>query len=103
MPSTDPIQSDYAIVALVLLMTLAGALLALIVVGILSLFTHFVHPTVYSWLTLGVFSILVLVDFARIKAGGTGAGAVELATAIYLDSLNILLAVLQIMGRSREE
>lgn len=80
-----------------------GALIALIIVGVISAFTHFIHPEVYSWLTLVVFSALVLVDFARIKAGGTGATAIELATSIYLDAINIFLALLRIFGgRSRD-
>jgi modulator of FtsH protease len=78
-----------------------GALIALVLVGLISAFTHFLHPGVYSWLTLGVFTLLVLVDFARIKAGGGGATAIELATSIYLDAINIFVALLQIFG-SRE-
>lgn len=81
-----------------------GALIALALVGLVSAFTHFLHPGVYAWLTLGVFTLLVLVDFARIRAGGGGATAVELATSIYLDSINIFLALLQIFGgRSRDD
>lgn len=80
-----------------------GALLALIVVGLISAFTHFLHPQVYSWLTLAVFTLLVLVDFGRIRAGGGGQTAIELAVSIYLDSINIFLALLSIFsgGRSR--
>ena len=79
-----------------------GALIALLIVGLISAFTHFIQPEVYSWLTLVVFSALVLVDFARIKGGGGGATAIELATTIYLDAINIFLALLRIFGgRSR--
>jgi FtsH-binding integral membrane protein len=81
-----------------------GALIALVVVGLISAFTHFLHPGVYAWLTLAVFTLLVLVDFARIKGGGGGATAIELATSIYLDAINIFLALLQIFGmRSRDD
>jgi len=81
-----------------------GALIALVLVGLISAFTHFLHPAVYSWLTLAVFTLLVLVDFARIRAGGAGAGAIQLATSIYLDAINIFLALLQIFGaRSRDD
>ena len=80
-----------------------GALIALVIVGLISAFTHFIHPEVYSWLTLVVFSALVLVDFARIKGGGSGATAIQLATSIYLDAINIFLALLRIFGgRSRD-
>jgi FtsH-binding integral membrane protein len=79
-----------------------GLLVALIIVGVVSMFTHWVHPDTYSWLTLGVFTLLTLVDFSRIRAGGGGATPVQLAVAIYLDAINIFLALLELFGsRSR--
>jgi modulator of FtsH protease len=46
----------------------------------------------------------VLVDFSRIRGGGGGATAIELATSIYLDAINIFLALLSIFGgRSRDD
>lgn len=81
-----------------------AALLVLIIAGIASMFFHFLTPDTYSWLTLGVFTLLTVGDFARIRAGGDGASAVSLALSIYLDAINIFLAVLQLMGgrRSRD-
>jgi modulator of FtsH protease len=79
-----------------------GLLVALLIVGVVSMFTHWVHPDTYSWLTLGVFTLLTLVDFSRIRAGGGGATPVQLAVAIYLDAINIFLALLELFGsRSR--
>jgi modulator of FtsH protease len=79
-----------------------GALLALILTGVLGMFFHFVNPTFYSWASLAIFSVLLLVDFARIKDGGNGATAIELALTIYLDGLNIFLALTEIFsGGSR--
>jgi modulator of FtsH protease len=75
-----------------------GLLVALIVVGIISAFTHFIHPETYSWLTLGIFTLITLIDFSRIRAGGSGATAVELAISIYLDAINIFLALLELFG-----
>lgn len=81
----------------------SGALVALLIVGLISIFTHWVHPTTYSWLTLAVFTLLTLVDFSRIRAGGDGHTAVELALSIYLDAINIFIALLRIFGsRSRD-
>jgi modulator of FtsH protease len=80
-----------------------GALIALVLVGLVSAFTHFLHPQVYAWLTLLVFTILVLVDFGRIRAGGGGSTAIELATSIYLDAINIFLALLSIFGNRRRD
>jgi modulator of FtsH protease len=78
-----------------------AALLILIIAGIASMFFHFLSPDTYSWLTLGIFALLVVGDFARIRAGGAGASAVSLALSIYLDAINIFLAVLQLMGGRR--
>lgn len=74
------------------------ALLGLIVVGIVSLFVHFLSPTIYSWGVLIIFTGFTLIDFARIRAGGDGYTPVQLATQIYLDVLNIFIALLQIFG-----
>lgn len=78
-----------------------AALLVLMLAGILSMFFHFMTPDTYSWLTLGVFTLLTIGDFARIRAGGDGRSAVSLALSIYLDAINIFLAVLQLMGGGR--
>jgi modulator of FtsH protease len=79
------------------------ALLGLIVVGIVSVFVRFIHPEVFSYLILGIFTFYVLIDFARIRAGGGGATPVMLAVSIYLDALNIFLALLQIFGGRRRD
>jgi FtsH-binding integral membrane protein len=80
-----------------------AALLVLILLGIASMFLHFLTPSTYSWLTLGIFTLLTVGDFARIRAGGDGQSAVSLALSIYLDAINIFLAVLQLLsGRRRD-
>jgi modulator of FtsH protease len=80
-----------------------AALLVLMVVGLVSMFFHFLTPNTYSWLTLGVFTLLTIGDFARIRAGGDGRSAVSLSLSIYLDAINIFLAVLQLLsGRRRD-
>ena len=76
-------------------------LYGLIVVGVISIFVKFIHPETYAWLTLVIFSGLVLIDFARLRAGGDGLGPVLMATSIYLDAINIFLALLQIFGGRR--
>jgi FtsH-binding integral membrane protein len=77
------------------------ALLGLIVAGIVSVFVHFLHPQTYAWIVLAIFSGLVLIDFARIRAGGDGLTPVMIAVSIYLDAINIFLALLQIFGGRR--
>ncbi len=80
---------------------LTMALMAIIVIGIVSLFVHFVSPTAISWVVLFIFAGLTLADFARIRAGGGGASAIMLAVSIYLDAINIFLALLQIFSGRR--
>jgi modulator of FtsH protease len=77
------------------------ALLGLVVLGVISIFVKFIHPEIYAWLTLAIFSGLVLIDFARLRAGGDGLTPVLMATSIYLDAINIFLALLQIFGGRR--
>ncbi len=77
------------------------ALLGVVVLGIISIFVRVIHPETYAYLILAVFTALVLIDFARIRAGGGGATPVMLAVSIYLDALNIFLALLQILGGRR--
>jgi FtsH-binding integral membrane protein len=79
------------------------ALLGLIVVSIVALFVHFIQPTTISYLVLLIFSALVLIDFARIRAGGDGLTPVQIAVSIYLDAINIFLALLQILGNRRSD
>lgn len=74
------------------------ALLGLIVLGVISIFVHFISPTIYSWATLAIFTGFTLIDFARIRAGGDGLTPVQMATQIYLDVVNIFIALLQIFG-----
>ena len=80
----------------------SAALLGLILVGLVSMFFHFLSPDTYSWLTLAIFTALTIGDFARIRAGGDGQSAVSLSLSIYLDAINIFLAILQLLsGRRR--
>jgi FtsH-binding integral membrane protein len=75
-----------------------AALLGLIVLGVLSMFVHFISPGLYAWATLLIFSVLLLVDFMRLRDGGRGLSPVQLSLSIYLDALNIFIALLQIFG-----
>ena len=78
--------------------------MALVVIGIASAFLHFLQPGVYAWATLGIFTLITLIDFSRIRAGGDGLTAVDMAVSIYLDMINIFIALLQLFGmRSRDD
>ena len=77
-------------------------LLGVLLIGIVGILFRFLTPDAYSWMILGVFTLLTIGDFARIRAGGDGASATVLALNIYLDAINIFLAVLQLLsGRRR--
>ena len=75
-----------------------AALLGLIVLGLLSMFVHFLSPGLYAWMTLAIFSVLLLVDFMRLRDGGRGLTPVQLSLSIYMDALNIFIALVQIFG-----
>jgi modulator of FtsH protease len=77
------------------------ALIGLVVIGLLGAFVHIISPGVYAWLSLAVFSVLLLVDFMRLKNQGKLYGPVQMSLSIYLDALNIFLALLQIFGGGR--
>jgi len=77
------------------------ALMGLILIGIIGMFVHFVQPGIYAWLSLIIFSVLLLVDFMRLRDRGQAYGAVQMSLSIYLDALNIFLALLQIFGGGR--
>jgi len=64
---------------------------------------HFIQPVTYSWIVLVIFAGLVLVDFARIRAGGDGLNPVQMSVQIYLDAINIFLLLLSIFGGRRRD
>jgi modulator of FtsH protease len=74
------------------------ALIGLCLVGVLGMFVHFVNPGIYAWASLAIFSVLLLVDFMRLRDGALGLTPVQMALSIYLDALNIFLALLTIFG-----
>ncbi|HVA36620.1 MAG TPA: Bax inhibitor-1 family protein [Candidatus Dormibacteraeota bacterium] len=77
-----------------------GALIALVAIGIASAFFHFVQPTTYAWLVLIIFAVVTLVDFGRVRAAAPYDTAVTLALSIFLDFVNIFVALLQLFANS---
>lgn len=77
-----------------------AALIGLIILGVLSMFVHFISPGLYAWATLAIFSVLLLIDFMRLRDGAMGLSPVQMSLSIYLDALNIFIALLQIFGSS---
>ena len=78
-----------------------AALFGLIIIGVISAFVHFISPGVYAWLGLIIFSVLLLLDFMRLRDSDAATSPVLLALSIYLDALNIFLFLLQIFGGGR--
>ncbi len=80
------------------------ALIGLVIIGVLGMFVHFIHPGLYAWASLAIFSVLLLVDFMRLRdMGALYLSPVPLALSIYLDALNIFMALLQIFGGGSRE
>lgn len=75
-----------------------AAVIVLVIAGVISMFVHFISPGLYAWASLAIFSVLLLVDFMRLRDGGQGLTPVQLSLSIYLDALNIFMALLEIFG-----
>ena len=78
-----------------------AGLFGLMIIGFISMFFHFMGPAAYSlycWAGLAIFTVLLLVDFMRLRDTPANATPVFLALSIYLDALNIFLFLLQIFG-----
>jgi len=78
-----------------------AALFGMIIVSIIAGFFHYMGPAAYSlycWAGLALFSVLLLVDFMRLRDSPANATPVFMALSIYLDALNIFLFLLQIFG-----
>jgi FtsH-binding integral membrane protein len=74
------------------------ALLALIAVGIVTLFVSIPGGNlIYCILGLGVFAALTMFDFNRLRRSGIEAAPL-LAASIFLDVVNVFLFFLQIFG-----
>lgn len=78
-----------------------AALFGLIIIGLISMFVSFISPGIYAWLGLVIFSVLLLLDFMRLRDSDAATSPVLLALSIYLDALNIFIFLLQIFGGGR--
>jgi len=78
-----------------------GALIALIVFGIVLIFVHIPHGSlIYAVLGLVIFAGLTTVDFQRLRRSTDLDSAPLLAASIFLDVLNVFLFFLRIFSRS---
>ena len=80
-------------------------LLLLLFGGLVNMFHPFLQTGVFSWMTLGIFTLLVVIDFQRIFENGqyrTNSAyrltAVDLAVDIFLDAFIIFDTVLELAG-----
>ena len=75
-------------------------LLGLIVAGIVLIFVHIpALYTVYALFGLLIFGLYTVVDFNRLRRGGTDE-AIPLAAGIFIDILNVFLLFLRLFSRS---
>ena len=77
------------------------ALIALIVFGIVLIFVHIPHGSlIYSILGLGIFAVLVMFDFQRLRRSTDMNSAPLIAASIFVDALNVFLFFLRIFSRN---
>ncbi|MEW6583376.1 MAG: Bax inhibitor-1 family protein [Actinomycetota bacterium] len=82
--------------------TLMWALLGLIAFGIVLIFVSIPGGRlIYSILGLGVFALLTIFDFNRLRRAHPE-DVVWIACSIFLDVLNVFMFMLQILGGSRD-
>ena len=80
-----------------------GALLALIVFGIVLFFVHIPGGSlIYSVLGLVIFAGVTAFDFQRLRRSGDIDSAPLMAASIFLDVLNVFLFFLQIFSNQEE-
>ena len=78
-----------------------GALIALIVVGIVAIFVQIPHgQLIYAIAGLVIFAGLTAYDFQRLRRTEDIRAAPQLAASIFLDVLNVFLLFLSLFGRS---
>ena len=77
------------------------ALIALIIFGIVLIFVHIPHGSLfYSIIGLVVFAGLVMFDFQRLRRSTDMDSAPLIAASIFVDALNVFLFFLRIFGRN---
>ena len=75
-------------------------LLGLILAGIVLIFVHIPAAyTIYALVGLAIFGLYTVVDFNRLRHGGTNE-AIPLAAGIFLDILNVFLLFLRLFAGS---
>ena len=78
-----------------------GALIALIVFGIVAIFVQIPHgQLIYAIAGLVIFAGLTAYDFQRLRRTEDIRAAPQLAASIFLDVLNVFLLFLSLFGRS---
>ena len=76
-------------------------LIGLIIAGIALIFVHIPGAyKAYSIIGLGIFALYTVVDFNRLRHGGTQE-AIPLAAGIFLDILNVFLLFLRLFASER--
>ncbi len=80
---------------------LFGALMALVVVSVLSLFIPaLANLTIIHWIAAGIFALYIGYDMWRAsEIPATLDNAIDVAVSLYLDILNFFLRILAILGK----
>src|SRR6476619_948446 len=80
-----------------------GALLALIIFGVVLIFVHIpAGAVIYSILGLLIFAGLTMADFQRLRRSTDLNSAPLIAASIFLDAVNVFQLFLPLFGRSRD-
>ncbi len=78
------------------------ALIAVIIVELVSIFIFKAHPEIIDWIVVVIFCGYIGYDWGRANSiPPTVDNAIDSAAALYMDIINLFLRILRIMGRRR--
>ena len=81
---------------------LTVALIAVIIVELVSIFIFKSHPEIIDWIVVVIFCGYIGYDWGRANSiPPTVDNAIDSAAALYMDIINLFLRILRIMGRRR--
>jgi len=79
------------------------SLLILIVGGLVTTFILKVNTTIFTWLGAGIFTLYIGYDWARAnQAQKTLNNAIDIASALFLDIINLFLRIVELLGKKRD-
>jgi len=79
------------------------ALVAVLIVEVLTLLITGTNPAIFDWAFVGIFSLYIAYDWQRAQVyPHTADNAIDSAADLYVDIVNLFIRILAIVGQARE-